>query len=486
MTYLSARIPILCLALALLTATAVAAQSRLAITPVTVVDVIDGGLHSDQTVIVEGNRIVAIGAVDEVPVPDGAEVVDASGGYLIPGLWDMHVHAFWPGLEGYFALLVANGVTGIRDMGNATMSFAEIREVRSEVALGQRVGPRFVAAGVLVDGPNSRWSGMDGVVTAETPERGRALVDSLAAEGADFIKVYSYLQPDVYAAIIEQAERLELPVVGHVPYLVRAEDASAAGQLSFEHLIGIEDGCSADEPALIEIGREELQLLARGDTVAVDSLEREWRRRVLATQDDARCQALFDRLRENGTFQVPTLVQQRSSCADAEALTRDPRLKYVPGFVQSFWPEVRESTRGADLESERALCRLRAAQVGRLARSGVPLLAGTDAGWPWVIWGFSVHEELKLLVEAGLTPLQALKAATLIPARYLGAMDSLGTVATGKLADLVVLDGDPLEDIENTRRIRAVVADGRLYRRADLDRLLVEVEASNRKDKREK
>jgi hypothetical protein len=212
-------------------------------------------------------------------------------------------------------------------------------------------------------------------------------------------------------------------------------------------------------------------------------LERAWRRGVLATQDDARCEALLSRLREHGTFQVPTLVQQRRpKCSDMETLTRDPNLKYVPAFIQSYWPDVAESTRGADLESERALCRLRTAQVGMMARRGVPLLGGSGAGWPWVIWGFSLHEELKLLVEAGLTPLQALQTATLNPARYLGASDSLGTVAAGKLADLVLLAGNPLDDIGNTQRIRAVVADGRLYRRADLDRLLAEVEASNRSE----
>jgi len=151
----------------------------------------------------------------------------------------------------------------------------------------------------------------------------------------------------------------------------------------------------------------------------VDSLERAWRRSVVATQDDVRCEALLSQLREHGTSQVPTLVQQRRpKCSDMEALTRDPNLKYVPAFIQSYWPDVIESTRGADLESERALCRLRTAQVGMMARWGVPLLAGSDAGWPWVIWGFGLHEELQLLVEAGLTPLQALQTATLNPARY--------------------------------------------------------------------
>ena len=452
-----------------------ATAQPLAFADVTVIDVEDGTARPGMTVIVSGDRITSVGPTSTVAVPDGATVIDASGKYLIPGLWDMHAHVFFDGMDGYFPLLVANGVTGIREMGNSTLSLVEIREVRADVESGARVGPRFVAAGVLFDGPNSRWS--DGVVLAETPQRGRALVDSVAAEGADFIKVYSYLQPDVYAAIVDQAQRRKLPVAGHVPYLVRAKDASRAGQRSFEHLIGIEDGCSTEEATLIEISRQELRLLARGDTAAVDSLEREWRRRVLATQDAARCRALFELLRENGTFQVPTLVQQgRPKCVDAEALTRDPRMKYVPRFMQSWWPEVIEASRGADLESERELCRLRTAQVGKMAQSGVPLLAGTDAGWPWVIWGFSLHEELELLVEAGLSPLQALQAATLNPAQYLGATDSLGTVEAGKLADLVLLDGNPLADIRNTQKISAVVLNGRYLDREALDALLSEVE----------
>ncbi len=462
-----------------LPATAQTVGQPLALRHATVVDVRDGGLLPDQTVLIAGNRIEALGPSATTPLPSGVKVIDIEGRYLIPGLWDMHAHVFFDGMDGYLALMVANGITGFREMGNSPLSFADIRKVRSDIESRVRIGPRFRAAGVLFDGPNSRWS--EGVVVAATPERGRALVDSVAAEGADFIKVYSYLQADVYAAIVEQAQRRKLPVSGHVPYVVRAEDASKSGQRSFEHLIGIEDGCSTDELALVELSRQQLRLLASGDTAGADSLEREWRRRVLVTQDEARCQALFKLFRENGTFQVPTLVQQgRPQCVDTEALARDPRLKYVPRSSLSWWPAVIEGTRGADLESQQELCSLRTAQVGMMGESGVPLMAGTDAGWPWVIWGFSLHEELELLVQAGLSPLQALQTATLNPARYLGATDYLGTVETGKLADLVLLDKNPLEDIRNTQKISAVVLNGRYLDREALAALLGHAERAAR------
>jgi imidazolonepropionase-like amidohydrolase len=445
----------------------------LALLNVNIIDVQTGTVQRDRSILIDGNRIAAIGTATELRKPNADRVVDARGGYVIPGLWDMHAHAFYDGVDDYLALFVANGVTGFREMGNATMSLAAIQALRREIQSGRRYGPRFIAAGPIIDGKVSRWDG--GIVLADTPERARILVDSLADAGADFIKVYSRLEPDVYAAIVDRARMRGLDVVGHVPFLVRAADASAAGQRSFEHLISIEDGCSRDEAELIEISRRSFEALLAGDSLTADELERAWRHRVVTTQDETRCAALFELLRGNETWQVPTLLL----CAQ-ESAWDESRMRYLPAFIGEFWRATLSNKLGADSASERALCRVRGKQVAQMSRRGVPLLAGSDAGYPGSWWGFGLHDELALLVTAGLTPLQALQAATINPARFLEATDSLGIVAPGYVADLMLLDANPLDDITNTTRIRAVVADGRLYRRADLDRLLAEAEALNR------
>jgi imidazolonepropionase-like amidohydrolase len=448
----------------------------LAFTQVNVVDVERGRVLPEQTVLIAGNRIAAVAPAGSVAIPRGTPVVDARGKYLIPGLWDMHAHVLFEGMDGYLALLVANGITGIREMGNSPMPLDEIRRVRGEIAAGDRLGARFIASGVLVDGPHSRWE--DGVVLADTPERGRAVVDSLAEAGADFIKVYNYLRPEVYSAIVERAAARQIPVAGHVPYLIPALEASNAGQRSFEHLVGLDQGCSAAEEALIAISREELEAIARGDSARADDLERQWRLHMLATQDGARCRALLEHLARNGTWQTPTLVNIRTKCVDPTSLTRGDHLAYVPGVLRDWWADVAREGSDADSPENQDRCRLRVALVAAMNGTGVPLLAGSDAANPFVVWGFSLHEELTLLVAAGLLPREALEAATLNPARYLEATDSLGTVEAGKLADLVLIDANPLEDIRNTQRISAVVLNGRYLDRRALDRLLAEAEAA--------
>ena len=450
----------------------VLSSADLALAHATVVDVENGRLIADQTVLITGNRITAVGPSRSVAVPSGARVIDARGKYLIPGLWDMHAHVLFEGMDGYLALLVANGITGIREMGNSPMPLDEIRRARREIATGDRLGPRFIASGVLVDGPHSKWE--DGVALADTPERGRAVVDSLAAAGADFIKVYNYLRPEVYRAIVERAAARQIPVAGHVPILVPAIEASNAGQRSFEHLVGLDQGCSAEEEALIAIAREELEAIARGDAAGADDIERQWLRHMLATQDTARCRALIEQLARNRTWQTPTLVNIRTKCVDPTSLARGDHLAYVPTFVRDWWVAAIREGSDADSPENQDRCRLRIALVGAMDRAGVPLLAGSDAANPFVVWGFSLHEELTLLVEAGLSPLEALQATTLNPARYLEAIDSLGSVAPGRLADLVLLDANPLEDIRNTQRIAGVVLNGRYLDRQALDELLAQ------------
>jgi imidazolonepropionase-like amidohydrolase len=440
---------------------------------VTVIDVTDGSLHTQQAVLIDGDRITAVRSANGIQIPDDADVLDAGGGYLIPGLWDMHAHAIQPGwTEPLFMLFIANGVTGIREM---TGSSEEASRIRLEIDQGRSIGPRFTLPGNMVDGPDSIWRPYATVVT--TAEEARATVDRLVSDGAAFIKIYSFLTPEVYSAIAERANEQSIPFVGHVPYLVPASVASDAGQGSFEHLIGIAPACSSAEEQLIEIGREQARARANDDEQAERALESRWLQLVLSTQDEVRCRRLFEKLAANETWQVPTLVNDRglSFIVDGQdSLDQDPRLKYVPREHRDWWLEATE-TYLLDPDFRR-MYELRKSFIPRMAAAGVPILAGTDTTNPYCLPGFGMHDELELLVSTGLTPLQALQAATIQPARFLGQADSLGSVEAGKLADLVLLEGNPLENIGNTARIRAVIAKGKLYRRADLDRLLAEVE----------
>lgn len=287
------------------------------------------------------------------------------------------------------------------------------------------------------------------------------------------VKVYNHLRPEVYRAIIAAAAARQIPVAGHVPYLVTALEASESNQRSFEHLIGVDQACSTQEESLIAISRKQLDAMARSDTAAEAELERQWWDLLIATHDPARCRRVLERLARNRTWQTPTLVNIQKKCVDPATLRSDDRLSYVPAYIREWWNDAVPAPGDVSPEDQ-ARCRVRMSLVSEMEGAGVPLLAGSDAANPFVIWGFSLHEELLLMVEAGLSPLQALQAATLNPARFMEATDSVGKVQSGLLADLVLLDGNPLDDIHNTRKIAAVVLNGRYLDRRELDRLLAE------------
>ena len=410
-------------------------EPYVAITHVTVVDVAQGVLVPGQNVVVRGGRIVKVGDTLAVSVPPRAEVVDGRGKFLIPGLWDMHVHALFNGevARTFLPAFVANGVTGVRDMGG---KLDVLRAARWAVLAGTLVGPRIVAAGVILDGLLPVDSAVSFAVG--TAEAGRAAVDSLARAGVDFIKVYTLLPRDAYFAVLREAARLHLSVAGHVPADVTTLEAADSGQRSIEHL------------------RDEVEPLCKAAT-------------------DPACVRLMGALRARRTWLVPTLVVLRvKAILDDSSLVQDPRLTAVPALVRNAWEAIRTGKQGrppAYWRERRARFFGELALTGAAWRDSVPLLAGTDAGALYTYPGSSLHEELVQLVRAGLTPPAALRSATLAPAEFLGATDSLGVVAAGKVADLVLLGADPLADIGNTRNIEAVVLRGRLFRRAQLDSL---------------
>ena len=435
----------------------------LVFTHVNVVDATGTPAQSDMSVVVRDGRIADIKKSSEAHIPEHATVIDGRGKYLIPGLWDMHVHtAFgeWiPPDENTLRLFVANGVTGVRDMGS---DLEIVKKWRAEIAAGRLLGPRMVIAGPMLDGPTPRFPASAPVANAAD---GARVVSELKAQGVDFIKIQSLIPRDGYFAAAKRARELGITFVGHVPDAIRASEASDAGQRSIEHFTGIFEGCSTIEDQLIR-GPKSLG-------------------RNVATYDPARAAALIALMAKNQTWQVPTLVWERGQwLVDAIDKSHDPLIQYAPAaWKNRTWPMFTDSIL-KDMDTDPLPVRKKFVQMEldmtlAMFKAGVPFMAGTDtAAGVHVFPGFSLHEELALFVQAGLTPMQALQTATLNPAKFLGRQAEMGTIEKNKVADLVMLDANPLDKIENTRRISGVVLAGHYYSRTGLDQMLNGVAAA--------
>ena len=447
-------------------------QKVLALTHVTVIDVTGGPVLPDSTVVVTGNRITTIGTTGKVAVPKDAQLIDSSGKFMIPGLWDMHVHWYE---RDYYSLFLANGVTGIRMM----WGLPSHHQLRKEIEAGQFLGPRMVIASAIIDGATPYWRGS---ISVHTPEEAKEAVDKEQQAAADFIKVYSLLPREPYFAIAAEAKKLGIPFVGHVPEAVSAEEASDAGQKTFEHLTGILPACSSQEKQLLEAAQGDLaDMLASGKPSFTGPRQRALREARLAGYDPGKAAQLFARFKKNGTWQCPTLTVLRSlAYQDQDSFRDDARLKYMPRSVRATWKGDNTAIQGKSQE-DYAFGRREFEKdiqlVGAMSRAGVDIIAGTDVLNPFCFPGFSLHDELELYVKAGLSPMEALRAATANPARFLGREKDLGTVESGKLADLVLLDANPLDNINNVRKISALVYDGNYYSKAALNGMLAKAEA---------
>ncbi len=437
------------------------------LTNVTVVDVRSGETRPGMTVLIDSGRIVAI--APNQGAPSRGRRIDGSGKFLIPGLWDMHVHLifgdwFPQARDVTLPLFVANGVTGVRDMGS---DLEPVLAWRKAVAAGALLGPRIVTPGPMLDGPKPRFPSSIAITTAED---GRRAVRRLKEQGVDFIKFQSQIPRAAVFAIADEAKRQHITFVGHVPDAVRASEASNAGQKSFEHLIGVFEGSSPNE--------DEFLTGAKGPG------------RFLATYDPARATSLASLLARNHTWQCPTLVWERGANLIEESdFAHDSLARYAPSaWKDSTWrrfgDQVIHEFNVDDLATRKRFVAKELEIVGLMHRAGIPFLAGTDTPpGVYVFPGFSLHDELQLFVNAGFSPLEALQTATLNPAVFLGLEQQLGAVEVGKVADLVLLDANPLDNIGNTRKIFAVVLQGRFFSRPDLDRMLAGVAAAASKTK---
>jgi hypothetical protein len=444
------------------------AANSLALTNATVIDVRTGRLLPDETVVIIGDRITALSR--HAHIPADAKIVDAKGQFVIPGLWDMHAHALWSPdqMKRMFDLFLANGITGIRDMGSP-LPISETMNWRTKVNSGAILGPRIVAAGKLVDGPQPVWPGS---IAAGTAEQARDAVDTLQREGVDFIKVYSRLPREAYFAVASEAKKNGIPFLGHVPIYVSASEASAAGQRSIEHLSEVLFACSNRESDLRK------QLIATAIGNERDRLRRDQVKVIVETFSEQKARALSRVFAENNTWQVPTLlVQQTYAFVEPYVLHDSAGARYVPAKTIESWIErlngFRKIRNHGEREAQKHSYQLEIQIVQMMHRAGVRFMTGTDAETYYPA-GFGMHTELGLFVNAGFSALQALQAATLNPAEFLGRTKDLGTVDVGKIADLVILDANPLDYIQNTGRIAGVVTAGRYLNRQELNRLLSE------------
>jgi imidazolonepropionase-like amidohydrolase len=424
-------------------------QRPIAFTHVAVVDGTDSVARIDQTVIIRDTRVAAVGPSQSTPVARDARVVDGRGKFLIPGLWDMHVHTAVVGGRAILGLYVANGVTGVRDMAG---DWDTLTTWRREIAAHRLVGPRIVASGPYLEGGDVPIPH----ILTRTPEEGRAGVDSLVKLGVDFVKVHGQLTRPTYFAIARRARERGIPFAGHVSQAVGSADASDSGQKSIEHMLAIPMPCTPAE-----------SIALRPRFTVQSAIGR------CSSQDLAQLYARFVR---NATWVTPTFtaVYEVASWPN-RTVPGDSLAHYLPEslrhFVEQIFPMPDSIPPGADSVG-RAMLAKRLVQVATMRRAGVHILAGTDAPLRNSPPGFGLHEELALLVKGGMSPFDALSAATIEPARYLGMLDSAGTIAAGKLADLVLLAGNPLRDIRQTRRIVAVVANGRLIDANERARLI--------------
>ncbi len=441
-----------------------AQETVIAVTGVNVVDGLAGSVQSNQLVVIEGDRIRTVEANGAIPA--GARVIDGRGKYVMPGLWDMHAHLRAPEAPKLMPLFIAHGVTGVRDMssdcdGAGPVCAPEMRAWQAQIEAGELLGPRLLALSSFAVNPP--WD------FEVTEDRARALVRRLAARGVDFVKIYYRLSPAAFRWILDEARQANLAVGGHIPLRVTAEDASNAGLRSLEHARDFLYDCFP--------GAAAFRAEARSQNPPVDVM-----RSMVDDHDATSCDAIFRTFVRNDTWYVPTHVTRRMDAfADDSAFRNDPRRRHIPAALWRAWQADADRMVALDPTPEgRRVMRgfyTRGLEItGRAHAAGVPIVLGTDAGDTYVFFGSSVHDELGELVKAGLTPAQALAAATARSAEFLGLQADYGAVAQGKRADLVILNANPLEDIANTRRIEAVIFGGRVFDRSALDRMLRETE----------
>lgn len=441
-------------------------QADTLLTNVNLVDIDTGNIAEAQSVLIRDGMISATGT--DIAA-DGADVVDGADGYLIPGLWDSHVHIFSSPAEPETALplYLINGITGIRDMG-ALWPITEQQALKERIETGEVLGPRLILSGAWVDASPGSWPGM---FLADTPDQANDVVAQIASEGWAAVKSYSMLDEATFLALADAALTHDLPLVGHIPERVSLLTAIAAGQDGMEHFGRIPMACSTNEQRMISELRD--AMVDGAEQARLFEIMASRNRIILETWDADLCTGVLDAMAEARLHVSPTLVVANfylGNWPDEDT----PQMQMLPASVREAWGEP-DFRLAAMTDEVRALAEDSIAldrQTFQMAHdAGVPILASSDASFanPYLFHGFSLLDELDIYVAAGLTPREALATATVFPPRFFGLSDQDGTIAPGRRADLVLLDANPMEGLETLRDPRAVIVRGVVLERTELE-----------------
>jgi hypothetical protein len=450
--------------------------SFIVINHVNVIDATGAGVQPDMTVIIKGNRIVDLGKTSRLSTPAYALVIDGSGKFLIPGLWDMHVHIFNPVSKtppdtNEFALYIANGITGVREMWTPLDAMPQVNLWRRQINEGTATIPRIGAVGTMVDGSPSQWANAD---TATSEAGARLIVSRIRAAGVDFVKVYNRLPRNAYFAIADECKKQQIPFAGHIPNRILLKEAADAGQQSIEHLTGSRIIFDEDCPIILT----ELKT-ALPDSIAAGSPVVPIMEQILELCDENKALAMYRHMASKNVWQCPTMVLYKRFATDTAKVFGDPRLKYITAAEKLQW---KKETGSRIKNPDSAYIKNVFTHVALMKKAGIQFLAGTDFDNAYLYPGFSLHDELTLFVNAGFSPMEALQTATINPAKFLGTIDSLGTIQKGKIADMVLLNANPLIDIRNTQYIQAVFINGRYFTKEALQGMLNKVENAVKKN----
>ena len=409
---------------------------------VTVIDVEAGQAMAGQDVLVKDNLISHVFPHGSQSV-EARAVIDGHVRYVIPGLWDMHAHIRSYDAADVLPMFIAHGVTGIRDLG--LTSFSSIQQWKRDIIDGSLVGPRILSSGVIIEGAEPRFPSSISISSVEEIPR---KLDPIFAQGVDLIKIFQNVPGQVFTGIVAYAREKGLPTAGHIPDEWGQIQAAKSGLGSIEHFWGLEKALSYKEGRL--------------DSIEVNRLAE-----VLKAHNTFECPTLI-----NGSFILETERLAEHPELESELFQSSPAMAYSPAYFRVWWDGIRRAAtaplKSGDYQDIRNQAAFSRAAVGALAARGVKFLAGTDTPNPYLPAGSSLHEELVLLANAGLSHAEVLRTATIYPAEYFGRTADLGTVEVGRLADLVVLERNPLENIENTTSVYAVIANGRLFATQDL------------------
>ncbi|MEO8446411.1 MAG: amidohydrolase family protein [bacterium] len=441
-------------------------KGDLIIKNVNVLNVVDGTVSASMDIVIVKDVISEILKYNNGTTYNASEVINGEGQYLIPGLWDMHVHSWWA-YENFFPMLLVNGVTGVREMWGEQK---EVDKIRSGINSGAILGPDINSAGAIIDGIPPLWEGSD---SADTPEKGRELVRKQKGEGADFIKVYSFLERDVYFAIADECKIQGITFGGHIPFRISLEEAVNAGQISLEHFFGILEFCSSEKeflyPAMQSKEKNDTLFDARKYSTFLNRMKFE-----TETFDKSKLPELIELLSRSNSWLCPTLVTTEGSINRSKPDYKPiEEIKYMPEFAVDNWKPKVDTTK-KDLQKKNTQIEndwydLTTTIFRAMKDGNVKFLAGTDFPNPYCYPGYSLHEELRLFVEkCGFTPLEALQTATINPAVFLEMDKVLGSVEVNKKANLLLLGSNPLENINNTKNIKAVILRGKFYSEAAL------------------